>query len=362
MLQQRDYYEVLGVPRDADAKTIKDAFRKLALQYHPDRNKDPGAAEKFKEIAAAYAILNDPRKRAEYNARGHAGVADFRPEDLFGGIDFDDVFGLGFGGGSLFERLFGRRPGPRRGADLEVELAVPLERIRDGGEETVRVGRRTACPACQGSGAKPGTKPRSCKECGGSGQKVRKEQKAGVTLQQISTCRTCQGRGQIIDSPCPTCRGSGETLKDEVLNVKIPAGIDEGMALRIPGHGLASPGPGGAPGDLFVVVRTLPDRRFQRRGADLWRDEVVDVADAALGARIDVPTLEGPVSAKVPAGTQPDSVLRLKGKGLPVFGGGRRGDLFVRVRMRVPEKLSAKERELYGRLKELASAERRKPG
>jgi molecular chaperone DnaJ len=353
---RRDYYEVLGVPRDADRKAIKSAFRTLALKYHPDRNKEPDAEERFKEIAEAYAVLSDPKKRAEYDARGHAGVAGFTPEDLFGGIDFGDVFGgFGFdlGGENLFDRLFRRRAGPGPGADLEVGLVVPLERVATGGAETVRVSRPGPCPACHGSGLKAGTEPRRCGDCGGTGQRVKRERKGGVTFQQISPCPSCGGRGSVVDQPCPECDGHGRTVREERLSVRIPVGIEDGTALRVPGHGLPGRDPGGPPGDLFVIVQAAHDPRFDRRGANLWRTETVAAVDAVLGTTLTVPTLDGAVSVTVPAGTQPDEVLRLRGKGLPRFAGGGRGDLYLRLRVRIPEALSAEERELYDRLRGL---------
>jgi molecular chaperone DnaJ len=359
LAEPRDYYEVLGVPRDADERAIKDAFRQLALKFHPDRNKEPGASDRFKEIAEAYAVLSDPGKRAEYDARGHAGVAGFSPEDLFGGIDLEDIFGgLGFEfGGWPFESFFRRRAARRRGDNIEIAVAVPLKRVLDGGEETVHVERPVACPACRGSGAKAGTAPRPCPKCGGSGQLVRSRRKGGVTLQQISTCPDCGGQGSIIDTPCPDCAGQGRILRDEALTVRIPVGVEEGMALRIPGHGLPAEKPGLPPGDLFVVVRGADDPRFARRGRDLYRVEEIDVVDAVLGTDIDVPTLDGQVSVKVPAGSQPESMLRLRGRGLPRFGGGARGDLYVRLQVRVPERLTDRQRQLFEQLR--GAAERK---
>ncbi len=356
---QRDYYEVLGVPRDADQKGIKDAFRALALKYHPDRNKEPGAEERFKEIAEAYAVLSDPQKRSEYDARGFAGVAGFSPEDLFGGIDFDTLFsGLGFEfGGGLFDRFFRRSSGPVSGANLEVELVVPLGRIASGGEETVRATRLKKCAACHGSGAAQGTPPRSCTKCGGTGQQVTRRRERGISMQRVTTCPECDGRGTIIDHPCSGCAGRGEAPQVETFAIKIPPGIDDGMALRVPGHGMPGPEPGSPPGDLYVVVRTAPDARFERRGSHLWRTETIEVADAVLGTRVNVPTLDGSVSATVPPGTQPDTVLRLRGKGLPHFGATGRGDLHIRVRVKIPERPSRTERELYQRLREAAKSE-----
>lgn len=349
---------MLGVSKDADEKAIKDAFRNLALKYHPDRNKEPGAEERFRGIAEAYAVLSDPKKRAEYDARGFAGVAGFSKEDLFGGINFEDIFGglnFDFGAFSPFEGFFRRRRGPPRGANIEVELFVPLEKVASGGEEKVRLGRPTVCAACHGTGAEGGAAPRSCKECGGSGRitRSREQKKEHVLIQQISTCPSCGGRGSIIDRPCPKCAGSGEVEKEEELTVKIPQGVEEGMALRIPGKGMPSPEAGGTNGDLFVVVRSRRDPRFERAGADLMRHETISLTDAVLGATLEVPTLSGSASVSIPPGTQPGAVLRLKGKGLPEFGNSRHGELYLRVEVRVPERLTREERELYERLRAL---------
>ncbi len=348
---------MLGVAKDADQKAIKDAFRNLALKYHPDRNKEAGAEERFKEIAEAYAILSDPKKRAEYDARGFAGVEGFSQEDLFSGINFDDIFGglnFDFGGGSPFEGFFHRRrTGPACGANIEVELSIPLERVASGGEAKVRLNRPSTCPACHGTGAKSGTAPKACEACKGTGRITRSSQKekGHLLIQQISTCPACHGRGSIIEHPCPECRGSGEVEQEEDLTVKIPKGVEEGMALRIPGKGMPSPEAGGVTGDLFVVVRSEPDPRFERDGADLLRQETIHLTEAVLGATLDVPTLEGSASVTIPPGTQPGAVLRLKEKGLPEFGSRRHGNLDLRIGVRVPEHLSREERELYERLR-----------
>ena len=352
--RKRDYYEVLGVPRDADRKTIKDAFRRLALKYHPDRNKDHGAEETFKQIAEAYAVLSDAHRRADYDARGHVGTAGTTPEDLFGGIDFGDVLGgLGLDfGHDIFGRFFGqRRRGPRKGANVEVDIAVSLKRVMSGGEQIVRFQRVQPCPACDGSGAEAGTKPRQCATCGGSGEKIRHEQRAQVSIRQITTCPDCGGRGVLIDAPCRECGGQGQASRAVRLKVTIPAGIEDGTVLRVPGFGMASAEPAGDPGDLLVAVHTAPDPRFERRGADLWRIETIDIADAVLGTHIMVPTLHGHADTVVPPGTQPNAVLRLRGEGLPRFGGDGRGDILVRIQVRVPDKLTARERDIYERLR-----------
>ncbi|MDH5484487.1 MAG: molecular chaperone DnaJ [Gammaproteobacteria bacterium] len=363
--EQRDYYEVLGVARDADQKTIKNTFRKLAMQYHPDRNKSPEAEARFKEIAEAYAILSDPDKRKQYDTRGFAGVADFSAEDLFGGIDFGDLFGdmgfgFNFGGqreGGLFDHLFRHQQrGPSPGRDIEVQVMVSLDTINTGGEELVRLGHPMRCEACHGSGAEKGSSPRKCETCDGSGQKIlsRKEtrDKGSVMFQQIIVCPDCHGKGTFIDNPCKQCHGSGQIDKEESLKVKIPKGAEEGMALRISGHGLPSSS-GGPPGDLYVVVRTAPDPRFQRLGADLWRNESIDISDAVLGTEIEVPTLGKAITVKVPPGTQHDEVLRLRGKGLPYFEGSTRGDLKLRIHVVIPKQINDEERKLFEQLRTL---------
>ncbi len=355
---------MLGVAKDADQKAIKDAFRNLAMKYHPDRNKEPGAEEHFKEIAEAYAILSDPKKRSEYDARGFAGVEGFTQEDLFSGINFEDIFGglnFDFGGGSPFDMFFHRRrAGPARGANIEVELSIPLERVVSGGEEKVRLGRPAPCRACRGTGSEGGAPPKTCATCNGTGRITRssRQAKEHVLIQQISTCPVCYGRGTIIEHLCPVCHGSGSEDKEETLTVKIPQGVEEGMVLRIPGKGMPSAEAGGATGDLFVVVRSRTDPRFERAGADLLRQETISLTDAVLGATLEVPTLEGTATVTIPPGTQPDAVLRLKGKGLPQYGDGRRGEMYLRITVHVPEQLSREERELYEQLRAIGG----KPG
>lgn len=348
---------MLGIKRDADEKAIKDAFRELALRFHPDRNKEPGAGERFKEIAEAYAVLSDPKKRAEYDNRGFAGVADFTPEDLFGGIDFGDIFGgqdFGFGGG-LFDQFFRRRhTGPPKGGDIEIDLVIPLSKVAQGGEEEVRFTRPITCPECGGSGAEKGTQRVPCATCHGTGQVTHtRGGKGNVFIQQISICPRCHGNGTVIEKPCGTCAGRGMVEHRESIVVKIPAGIEEGTALKVSGKGQHSSQRGGTPGDLYVVVRSEPDGRFTRSGADLWREETISIPDAVLGATLNVPTLESNAAVTVPPGTQPDAVLRLRGKGLPVFQGQGRGDIYLRLKVHVPEHPSREESELYEKLRAL---------
>lgn len=316
-------------------------------------------------------MLSDPKKRAEYDRHGFAGVAGFSSEDLFSGIDFDDIFGgfdFGLAGSGLFNRFFGhprRRPGPPRGANLEVELTVPLARIASGGEEEIRFERPQVCPTCRGARAAPGSAPRKCEACGGTGretrQESRQEKQGRVLIQHVIVCPACGGRGELIDHRCPGCAGEGTVVSTERLTVNVPAGAEEGMARRVPGKGLASAEAGAAPGDLYVVVRSAPDPRFERDGPDLWREESITVSDAALGADLNVPTMAGTATARVPPGTQPETVLRLRGKGLPEFGGRAHGDLYLRLRVDVPQRLSVEQKAAFERLRELDRKGNRPP-
>lgn len=357
----RDYYEVLGVPRDADHKTIKNAYHRLAMKYHPDRNSAPDAEDRFKEIAKAYAILSDPNKRALYDSQGAEGVAHFSDADVFRNVDlgsiFGDVgFGFGPGGDSIFDRFFHHERRPVRGSDISIRLEVPLELINTGCCKTVRFSKPSTCPECHGFGTHSGNAPKPCPACGGAGHKVisrdAKQDSGTVRFQQVLTCSDCHGSGRVIEDPCEQCNGTGEIDKIEKLIINIPQGIDDGAALRISGHGL--PGPQGAEeGDLYVNVFHETDARFQRRGAELWRAELIDVEDAVLGCHIVVPTLNGDVDVTVPVGTQPDEVLRLKGKGMTRADGIGAGDLNLRIQLHVPKVLSDEEKRLYGQLRQL---------
>jgi len=353
MTALRDYYEVLDVPRDADARTIKNAFRQLARRYHPDTSTEPDAEQRFKEIAEAYGVLSDPAKRASYDAQGFAGVAGATAEDLWGGIDLADIFGSGapvFD--SLFERLFGSpAAGPSRGEDVRMNLAVSLNEVLTGGKQAVTIRRPGPCPQCAGSGSRPGTAPRRCPGCGGTGQLALASRHGPVMVRQVTTCPGCQGRGRVIDRPCPACEATGSTVQEEKVTIRIPPGIPDGATLRLAGYGMPSLLPGGRPGDAYVTIRSRTDPRFTRVGADLYYDLHIQAPDAALGMTAAIPVLDGQAQVQVPPGTQPGAVLRLAGRGLPRYPGHGRGSLNVTVILDIPRQLSARQRQLYQQLR-----------
>jgi len=355
-IPERDYYEELGLPRDADEKAIKDAYHRLAMKWHPDRNKSPEAEERFKRIATAYAILSDPRKRAKYDARGFEGVAHYSDEDLFTGLDLGSLFGdLGFGfgpgGDSIFDRFFHRERKAPQGKDIRIGIEVPLEFIHQGGSQTTPISHSKLCQHCHGYGTADGHPPPRCPDCGGSGHKAihSHEQKGNQTvhIQQIVTCPRCLGQGALPGKICPICNGEGAVSEQKNLRVRIPRGIEEGMSLRIPAQGQPGITADMAPGDLFITIYTKPDGRFQRRGADLWRSETLFPDEAVLGTRRLVPTLDGEVELTIPPGSQPDEVLRLQGKGLPHYACVGSGDLNIRLQVQIPTALSEREKSFY---------------
>lgn len=358
MSSKRDYYEVLGVQKGATKDQIKDVYRKLALQYHPDRNKSPGAEEKFKEISEAYAVLSDDQKRNQYDNLGHAGFSQqYSSEDIFRGADFESVFqgglgdifdfffgGGGGGGGGSARGGYGRRAS--RGNDLLGELNITLEEASRGTEKDIDVPRTERCSTCGGSGAAPGTSTKTCTRCGGAGQVQRITSSGFGRFVQVTSCPVCRGAGKIIDSPCSACRGSGVQRAKRRITVKVPAGIDDEAQLRMRGEGDISQG-GGQPGDLYVQIHIMPHPHFKREGADLVYELSIAAPQAALGADLNVPALDGNLPIGIAAGTQPGTIIRLRGKGMPRLGGFGRGDLLVRVNISIPERLSSKERDLY---------------
>ncbi len=353
-MSKRDYYEVLGVPRDADENTIKGAYRKLARQYHPDVNKSEDAEERFKEINEAYEVLSDTEKRAGYDRFGHAAT-----QGGFGG-----GAGQGFGGfpggfGDIFEEFFGgfggahaTQRGPARGNDLRYDMEITFQEAVFGAEKEIEIPRQELCPQCQGSGAEPGTKPVRCPQCNGTGEVRRAQQTILGQFVSVTTCPRCNGEREIATTPCTNCHGQKRVRVTRKLAVSIPAGVDDGMRIRLAGEG--EPGErGGPPGSLFVVLRVQPHRVFQRQDNDILLELPVNIVQAALGAEVEVPTLDGPSKLTIPAGTQHGAVFRLRGKGVPVLRSSRRGDQLVSVRVVVPEKLNEKQRKA---LKELGES------
>jgi len=358
MAEKRDYYEVLGVSKNASKDEIKDAYRKLAMQYHPDRNKAPDAEEKFKEISEAYAALSDDEKRQQYDTLGHPGFDQrYTPEDIFRGADFDSVFrDMGFGFGDIFRYIFGGGGfggdfGERvnRGQDLVYDIEITLEEAAKETEKEIEIPRTEKCDVCGGSGASPGTSPRTCPRCNGAGKVQHMRKSSFAMYVQVTPCQTCRGKGTLIDSPCRNCHGSGLVKQRRKITVNVPVGIDEGYQLRLRGEGEMAPN-GGSAGDLYVLVHIVPNELFMREGDDLLYVLMISYPQAALGAEVSVPTLEGSITVKIHSGTQLGEVIRLKGKGMPRFRGYGKGDLVIRVGISVPEKLTPQQRALLEQL------------
>jgi molecular chaperone DnaJ len=345
MANKRDYYEVLGVSKNASKDEIKKAYKKLAKKYHPDLNRgNKDAEEKFKEVSEAYAVLSDDEKRAKYDRFGHAafdpasgGFGGFDGSFDFGSFDFGDIFGdiFGdfFGGGRASSR--GSQNRPRRGGDLQATVNITLEEAFKGIEKKISVPRLETCPTCHGTGAKPGTGKKACPVCHGKGRVSHSQGFFSIT----TTCSTCQGTGYIIENPCPDCRGRGRVEKVRNLKVQIPPGIKTGMKLRLPGEGEAGVN-GGRAGDLYVVIDILPHRLFQRKGNDLLLKFPIRVTQAILGDKVEVPTLDGKIKLTIPPGTQPGKKFRIKGKGMPILNTSQRGDLYVEIQVEIPKNLN----------------------
>lgn len=359
-MAKRDYYEILGISRDASPEEIKKAYRRLAIKYHPDRNPDNSkeAEEKFKEVSEAYKILSDPEKRQIYDQYGHAGLeAEVGAGTGFGGFGFDpfkifeEVFGRGSFGGDIFGDFFGRRARAREaqpGSDLHYTLEISFEEAAFGTEKEIRIDRYEPCSSCEGSGIKPGSEPETCPTCKGSGY---------VSVSQgffsISrTCTQCQGRGTIIRDPCRQCRGAGRTRTTRKIKVRIPAGIDHGAHLRLGGQGEAGLH-GGPPGDLYVSLRVKPHPIFERDGNNIICEVPISFAQAALGGKVSVPTLNGKVKLTIPPATQTNKIFRLKGRGIPYLHSSSRGDQLVKVVVETPVSLNEEQKELLRKFDEL---------
>lgn len=344
---KRDYYDILGLDKNASKDDIKKAYRKLARKYHPDVSKEPNAAEKFKEVKEAYEVLSDEQKRAQYDRFGHAGTQQNQGFDGFGGFGgaedfggFSDLFDMFFGGGRR------RDPNaPQQGADLQYTLVLDFEEAIFGKETDISIPKEENCHTCHGSGAKPGTKAKTCSHCHGSGQLNTEHNTPFGKVVNRRVCHYCSGTGEIISEKCRTCGGTGRVKKHKKIHIKIPAGIDEGQQIRVAGKG--EPGKnGGPPGDLFVVVQIKPHDFFERDGDNIYCELPLTFAQAALGDEVEVPTVHGKVMLKIPAGTQTGKTFRLKGKGVPNVRGHGHGDQHIQVRVVTPSNLTERQKEL----------------
>ena len=349
-MAKRDYYEVLGVSRSASNDDLKSAFRNLARQYHPDVSEDPNAEEKFKEINEAYAVLSDADKRAAYDRYGHAGVSSQGMPD-YSNIDLSDIlegiFGFGgFGGSSRRSRN-----APRRGADLASRITLTFEEAAFGVEKEVEITRDETCDTCHGSGAKPGTSPHTCQQCNGQGEIRQVRQTLLGSMVQVITCPRCNGRGEVIDSPCPTCNGRGLERKTVTKSVSIPAGVSSGVQIRLAGEG--QPGTQGGPnGNFYLEINVRKHDYFRRQDDDVLLDLDINVAQAVLGDEIKVPTLEGEEELRIPPGTQPGKVFRLREKGIAHLRGSGKGDQLVTVSVQIPTRLTNEQQSYFEKLAE----------
>jgi molecular chaperone DnaJ len=349
-MAQRDYYEVLGVTKSASPDELKSAFRGLARKYHPDINKEPDAEEKFKEINEAYAVLSDPEKRAAYDQYGFSGLNNMGGAPDFSTIDLSDLFSEFFGFGGMGGSSRRARNAPHRGQDLGLKLRMTFEEAVFGAEKEIQFDRDEVCSACHGSKAEPGTKPTKCSNCGGKGEVRQVRQTFLGSMVQVATCPTCGGTGEVISSPCKTCRGHGYERKHVKKTVAIPAGVDTGTQIRLSGEG--QPGSNGGPsGNLFVEIDVEKHAFFERRQNDIFLNLSINIAQATLGADIEIPTVDGKAGLKIPAGTQPGKTFTIRGKGVPFLKSSGRGDQQVVVTVDIPTHLDDNQRHL---LEELA--------
>jgi molecular chaperone DnaJ len=357
-MTDRDYYEILGVPRTASHDELKQAFRRLARQHHPDVNTAPDAEERFKELNEAYAVLSDDDKRAAYDRFGHAGVrgAGGMPDFTVDFSDFADIFGDFFGFGGFGKTSRGSRNVPRRGADLKQRIDLSFEEAVFGTEKEIEITRDEVCETCDGSGAEPGTSPVRCSTCGGRGEVRQARQTLLGSMVQVITCPACKGQGEVVESACQTCNGRGLKRRTRKRIVNVPAGVDNGNQIRLAGEG--QPGINNGPnGNLYLNVRVKRHKFFKRRDDDILLDLDINVAQATLGADVEVPTVDGEGELKIPAGTQPGKVLRIRDKGVPHLRGNGRGDQLVVINVGIPKRLSSDQRALFEDLAESLGSE-----
>ena len=363
MAEKRDYYDVLGVDKNADEKTIKKAYRKLARQYHPDVCDEPDAEEKFKEVSEAYAVLSDDEKRQRYDQFGHAGMDGFTAEDFYGNMNFDDIF-QDFDMGSIFDMFFGgggrsrsRYNGPQRGSEIYTEIPITLEEAFSGCEKEIKITRSEICPTCNGSKAKPGSNPETCKKCGGTGQVKEVSNTILGQMVNVRPCRECNGEGKIITDHCPECHGRGSKRKTKTIKIEIPKGVDEGNHLRVQGEGNCGD-KSGLEGDLIATIHVKKHKNFRREGDNLYAEQQISFPQAALGDMISTPTIEGKkVEFKITPGTQSETVFKLKDQGMTSYRHNGRGNLYVTVKVVVPKKLNAKQKKLISELADISGDE-----
>ena len=357
-MAQRDYYEVLGVSRSATQEELKAAFRRLARQYHPDVNDSPDAEERFKEINEAFAVLSDEQRRGAYDRYGHEGVRgpNGMPNFTVDFSDFADIFGDLFGFGGFGRTSQRARNAPRRGADLQYRLDLTFEEAVFGVEKEIEITRDELCGTCNGSGAEPGTSPVRCSTCNGSGEVRRTRQTILGSMVQVTTCPACNGQGETISTPCHTCKGRGLERRNRKKVISVPAGVDSGTQIRLAGEG--QPGVNGGPnGNLFIAIKVKAHKYFRRREYDVLLDLNINIAQATLGADVEIPTVDGPTMLKIPNGTQPGKILRLRGKGIPRLRGNGRGDQLVVINVEVPVNVNDDQRQLFEQLAESLGSE-----
>ncbi|MBN2256298.1 MAG: molecular chaperone DnaJ [Anaerolineaceae bacterium] len=353
-MTKRDYYEVLGIPRDASPEAVKNAFRNLARQYHPDVNKAADAEEKFKEANEAYVVLSDQQRRAAYDRYGHAGINNMGGMPDFSNIDLSDLFGEFFGFGGMRGRR--ARNAPQRGQDLASRIRLTFEEAIFGVEKEIEITRDESCSTCKGSGSAPGTNPARCTTCDGNGEVRQVHQTFLGSMVQVVTCPTCNGSGKVIANPCHACRGRGLERKTFKKVVPIPAGVDSGTQVRLAGEG--QPGINGGPnGNFFIEISVSPHKYFRRQGTDILLNLNINISQAVLGAEISVPTVDGIEKMKIPAGTQPGKVFNLKNKGVPRLRNNGRGDQLVIINMDVPTRISSEQRALFKKLADTLGSE-----